>query len=279
MADNVNYTNPGTGTVIGVDSCTVNAVAGVGVPLGKTGFGANDSWNYVTATVGLPSNVVQVGGSAFALGQQLAAASLPVVLTAAQLSTLTPLTSVGITGSVAVTGTFFQATQPVSLASSVAVTGTFWQATQPVSGTFWQATQPVSIATLPALAAGSATIGNVGVAATTSGGATPYHYVSAGSANQDAQQIKSSAGQVYSISASNGSASTRYLKVYNVAAPTSASTPIGSYILPAGGGNNVPLPMPLACSTAIAIRITTGLADNDTGAASAGDVSVNIGYA
>lgn len=27
---------------------------------------------------------------------------------------------------------------------SVAVTGTFWQATQPVSGTFWQATQPVS---------------------------------------------------------------------------------------------------------------------------------------
>lgn len=28
--------------------------------------------------------------------------------------------------------------------ASVAVTGTFWQATQPVSGTFWQATQPVS---------------------------------------------------------------------------------------------------------------------------------------
>jgi hypothetical protein len=28
--------------------------------------------------------------------------------------------------------------------SSLAVTGTFWQATQPVSGTFWQATQPVS---------------------------------------------------------------------------------------------------------------------------------------
>ncbi len=38
--------------------------------------------------------------------------------------------------SLAVTGTFWQATQPVS--------GTFWQATQPVSGTFWQTTQPVS---------------------------------------------------------------------------------------------------------------------------------------
>jgi hypothetical protein len=35
---------------------------------------------------------------------------------------------------------------PVQLISSVAVavTGTFWQATQPVSGTFWQATQPIS---------------------------------------------------------------------------------------------------------------------------------------
>jgi hypothetical protein len=43
---------------------------------------------------------------------------------------------VRVAGSVAVTGTFWQATQPVS--------GTFWQATQPVSGTFWQATQPVS---------------------------------------------------------------------------------------------------------------------------------------
>jgi hypothetical protein len=48
-----------------------------------------------------------------------------------------PLTDAQIRASaIAVSGTFFQATQPVS--------GTFWQATQPVSGTFWQATQPVS---------------------------------------------------------------------------------------------------------------------------------------
>ena len=40
-------------------------------------------------------------------------------------------------GSIAVTGTFWQATQPVSIASmpTTPVTGTFWQATQPVSGT------------------------------------------------------------------------------------------------------------------------------------------------
>ena len=35
----------------------------------------------------------------------------------------------------AVTGTFFQTTQPVSIANPVAVTGTFFQTTQPVSGT------------------------------------------------------------------------------------------------------------------------------------------------
>ena len=36
-----------------------------------------------------------------------------------------------------------------SITNAVAVTGTFWQDTQPVSGTFWQATQPVSIASVP----------------------------------------------------------------------------------------------------------------------------------
>lgn len=56
--------------------------------------------------------------------------------------------------SLAVTGSFYQATQPVSIAAPVAVTGTFWQATQPVSGSLtvsgsvsvsnFPATQPVS---------------------------------------------------------------------------------------------------------------------------------------
>lgn len=44
----------------------------------------------------------------------------------------------------------------VPVSGTVAVTGTFWQATQPVSGTFWQATQPVSAAALP-LPSGAAT--------------------------------------------------------------------------------------------------------------------------
>jgi len=50
-----------------------------------------------------------------ALGQALATASLPVVLTAAQLTTLTPPAVFGG----AVTGTFWQTTQPVSIAAAV----------------------------------------------------------------------------------------------------------------------------------------------------------------
>lgn len=77
---------------------------------------------------------------------------------------MTPVNSVGaafgVTGNPfyvvfpsaqAVTGTFYQATQPVSIATmpTTPVTGTFWQTTQPVSGTFWQTTQPISAASLP----------------------------------------------------------------------------------------------------------------------------------
>jgi hypothetical protein len=60
------------------------------------------------------------------------------------------LASTTITGSVATTGTYWQATQPVSVSSmpSTPVTGTFFQATQPVSGSVsvgnFPATQPIS---------------------------------------------------------------------------------------------------------------------------------------
>lgn len=58
------------------------------------------------------TNITQVGGATFALGQQLAAASLPVVLTAAQLSTLTPLSTVAVT----------QGTSPWVVSGTVTIT-------------------------------------------------------------------------------------------------------------------------------------------------------------
>jgi hypothetical protein len=86
------------------------------------------------------------------------AGTFAVQVTSAPSTAVTgPLTDAQLRAvAVPVSGTFFQATQPVSLASvpTHGVTGTFWQATQPVSGTFWQATQPVSGTVNPATAFG-----------------------------------------------------------------------------------------------------------------------------
>lgn len=184
---------------------------------------ANAGTNLNTSALALETggNLASLNTKTPALGQALAAASVPVVLTAAQLTTLTPLSSVAvsnfpgtqsvsgtvtanagtgnfivaqataanlnatITGSVSVSN--FPATQPISgtvaatqsgawtstvtqatgtnlhvvvdTAPTTAVTGTFFQATQPVSGTFFQTTQPVSAASLP-LPTGAATSAN-----------------------------------------------------------------------------------------------------------------------
>jgi len=141
------------------------------------------------------------------LGQAAAAASVPVVLTSAQVTALTSPTSVSLNAGAAVIGGVTQSgtwnitvssasaatlptlssgaastsspaytngtnnplsltlggalrtdgsgvTQPVSIASMPST---------PVTGTFWPASQPVSLLALPALGAGSAAIGTVGV--------------------------------------------------------------------------------------------------------------------
>ena len=120
MADNVAIT-PGSGNTIAADEVTDGTLGSVKVQYVKLMDGTIDGTNKGIIT----ADGLKVDGS-------------------------------GVTQPVS--GTFFQATQPVSLASAptTPVTGTFFQATQPVSlavapttpvtGTFFQATQPVSIA-------------------------------------------------------------------------------------------------------------------------------------
>ena len=137
------------------------------------------------------ASLMSIDSKTPALGQQLAASSQPVVLTALQLSTLTPLSTItanagtgvfqtNITNaSLAVTGAFFQAVQPVSISGTVPVSGTVTAnigttnglaldtsvnsllkptstlaaittlgsitSTVNVAGAFFQATQPVSL--------------------------------------------------------------------------------------------------------------------------------------
>lgn len=71
-----------TGTEIGTSGTPIQ------VSLANTG--SNSTAVAVTISGNQAVNIAQVGGATFALGQQLAASSLPIVLTAAQITTLTP---------------------------------------------------------------------------------------------------------------------------------------------------------------------------------------------
>lgn len=250
-------------------------------------------------------------------------------------ATQTTLASVlaKLNASVAVTGTFWQATQPVS--------GTFWQATQPVSiasmpstpvtGAFWQATQPVSIATAPVLVAGTAIIGKVGIdqtapgatnkvsigtdgtvainaalpaggnaigkltansgviigavennATATAGGIANTSRIVSAAATTNATSAKASAGRVYAIHGYNAAATLRYLKLFNKASAPTVGTdvPVKTIVLPPSTAFALDFPLGYSFAAGIAYALTTGSADNDTGALTSGDVlGLNVDYA
>jgi len=121
----------------------VDATAGLKVDLGAD----NDISGTVTANAGTNLNTsalaLEAGGNLAAikaktdnipaLGQALAAASLPVILPAATITTLTP--PAAITGFATAANQLPDGHNVTVDNASIAVTGTFWQATQPVSGT------------------------------------------------------------------------------------------------------------------------------------------------
>jgi len=111
--------------------------------------GASTSANQTTGNSSLSS----IDGKVPVLGQALAASSIPVILPSATIATLTP--------PAAITG-FATSTKQDTLLTELQLKADLTE-TQPVSGTFFQATQPVSIATAPVLVAGTALIGKVGI--------------------------------------------------------------------------------------------------------------------
>lgn len=89
------------------------------------------------------------------------------------------------------------------------------------------------------------------------------------------------AGQVYGGVVTNCSAAIRYLKFYNKAtAATFGDGPVFVIAINANQSVQIPnLSCGIAFSAGIAIRATTGRADNDNGAPTAGDVVVTVLYA
>ena len=101
-------------------------------------------------------------------------------------------------------------------------------------------------------------------------------------ATTNATSVKASAGDVFQITGYNANAAARYLKLYNLAvAPTvGTSTPIWTEYLAPQAKFTITLPTPMYFSTGIAYALTTGSADADTGALTAGDIlAMNIAYA
>ena len=64
---------------------------------------------------------------------QVVDSAVSACISASKVAVVDSAVATALGGTLNVAGTFYQATQPVSLASTVAVSGTFFQATQPVS--------------------------------------------------------------------------------------------------------------------------------------------------
>lgn len=108
---------------------------------------------------------------------------------------------------------------------------------------------------------------------------TPLNLNSAATTNLTS--VKATAGTLYNISASNTNAAARYLKLYNKASAPVLGTdvPVLTMVLPPGGTVDHDFGLiGHRFATGIALALTTGAADNDTGAVAAGEIKVMGSY-
>lgn len=240
-----------------------------------------------TLTVGLPTGAATAAKQP-ALGT--AGTASADVISVQGITSMTPLrvivdsgtiTSVSA-GSMAATQSGTWTVQPGNTANTTAwlVTGT--GGTFPVTGTFWQATQPVSLASVPSHAVTNAGTFAVQPGVATTGGESSLSALS--TAAVYTAEVKGSAGQIYGVEIFNKGAAAVYARLYNqTGAPGSgdAANIIWRGIVPGsttGSGFVKGWPNGKICSTGIGIRVSGAIADNDTTVLAANEVTINVGY-
>jgi hypothetical protein len=113
---------------------------------------------------------------------------------------------------------------------------------------------------------------------TTTSGCTIFRSIDL---DETEEEVKATAGNIYGYYYFNSAATTHYLKFYNATTANTTvgtTTPILTFPMPAGAAANIGFPYPLSFSTALSAAVTTGLADNDTGAPAASACIVNVFY-
>jgi len=111
--------------------------------------------------------------------------------------------------------------------------------------------------------------------------ATPTASTINSAATTNATSVKAVGGNLYSVTASNINAATRYLKIYNKASAPTVGTDIPVLTIPilTNTVQNIEFgTYGLRLGTGIALAITGAAADNDTTAVAAGDVKVCTSY-
>ncbi len=96
--------------------------------------------------------------------------------------------------------------------------------------------------------------------------------------DESEEEIKATSGRLYRIEITNRSTAARYVKLYNATAASTTvgtTTPLWTFTLEGSASIDADYPQGLPFSTALCVAATTGLADNDTGAPGANDVTVH----
>lgn len=239
------------------------------------------------------------------------------VITVQGIASMTALKVDGSAVTQPVSGTFWQATQPVSLATvpshavtnagtfAVQVDGSALTALQLIDNpilvddaAFTPATSSVSMAGFQADESSTDSVdeGDAGAARMTldrklitapqphsAGGLSIFRSLDLDETEED---IKTSAGCIYGAWVTNTATTTRWLKFYNATAANTTvgtTTPVITIGIPGNTSDDIsanfgPGGMGIMFDTAICAAATTGVADADTGAPSANDLILNVFY-